>query len=209
MTPLTRSALATLPWSAEEVEKLYAIARARSLILPDLVTRLCASHERLRIENQGLEQLLKEAEDVKASKAVLEAVQKMQAEGRLSSDTRVNTALLGPPTLDVVPGETEAQFQTRFVAYARAKGWARIAHFRRVRVQRKDGSTYWETPVAEDGAGFLDLELVRERLIKVELKVSTDLRPDQKEWLEAYRRAGVEAHVFYPKDFALIEKVLA
>lgn len=139
-------------------------------------------------------------------KSALAALEKLQ----VLSSVPVNRAALAPPTLDVVPGETEAQFQARFVAYARGKGWNRIAHFRRVRVQRKDGSTYWETPVAEDGAGFLDLELVRDRLVKVELKVRPN-KPtaEQEEWLEAYRKAGVEAHVFYPEDFALIEKVLA
>lgn len=104
--------------------------------------------------------------------------------------------------------ETEAEFQSAVIAYAQLRGY-RVAHFRKVRVQRKNGSVYWETPVAADGKGFLDLELVRDRLVKVELKVRPNTTtPEQEEWLAWYKRAGVEAHVFYPEDWSRIEEVL-
>lgn len=104
--------------------------------------------------------------------------------------------------------ESEAQFQARVIDLAHALGW-RVAHFRRVRVQRQNGKTYWETPVAADGKGFLDLELVRERIVKVELKVGANKpTPEQLEWLAAYKAAGVECHVWYPKDWPEIVAVL-
>jgi len=146
---------------------------------------------------------------MKPTKAVVEALAKMTAEGRVTG-VAVNAAALGTPgPFPDLKGESEAEFQKRFVAFARSLGWARIAHFRKVRVQRKGGGTYWETPVAEDGKGFLDLELVRDRLVKVELKVGRNKpTPEQEEWLAAYRAAGVECHVFYPKDWELITEVL-
>ena len=72
-----------------------------------------------------------------------------------------------------------------------------------------DGKPRYITPVAADGKGFLDLECVRERLTKIECKVRPNkLTPDQELWLAAYKRAGVEAHVFYPEDWDEIVEVL-
>lgn len=57
--------------------------------------------------------------------------------------------------------------------------------------------------------GFPDLVLLRERLIVVELKVKgRKPKPDQVEWLEAFRRAGVTAVVWEPADWPAIEAVL-
>jgi hypothetical protein len=106
----------------------------------------------------------------------------------------------------------EAEFQAQVVALARLSGW-RVAHFRKVRVRRADGSTYWETPVAADGKGFLDLELVhprRKRFLKVECKVPPNRpTPEQLEWLAAYEAAGIDARVWYPADWPEIESVLS
>jgi hypothetical protein len=146
---------------------------------------------------------------MKPTRAVLEAVARLAAEGRVSGTAVNPDALGGGPTLDVVPGETEAAFQTRVIALARARGW-RVAHFRKVRVQRKDGRTYWETPVAADGKGFTDLLLVRERLVVMELKVKKRRRkPDQLAWAEAFQRAGTEYYCFYPEDHQEIVRVLS
>ena len=104
-------------------------------------------------------------------------------------------------------GASEAEFQAVVIDLMHARDW-RVAHFRKVRVQRGE-STYWETPVAADGKGFLDLEAVRERLIKVECKKAGGrLEPEQELWLEAYRQAGIECHVWYPHDLPTILKVL-
>ncbi len=107
----------------------------------------------------------------------------------------------------MTPKVNEAGFQKTVVQFARLRGW-RIAHFRPARVMRRGRETY-ETPVAEDGKGFFDLELVRDRLVKVELKVKPNKpSPEQLAWLEAYGKAGVEAHIFYPEDWSKIEEVL-
>jgi len=57
--------------------------------------------------------------------------------------------------------------------------------------------------------GFFDLELVRERLIKVELKVGYN-KPTEEQlaWIESYKTAGVECYVFWPKDWEQIVDVL-
>jgi hypothetical protein len=103
---------------------------------------------------------------------------------------------------------SEADFMDQVIRYARLMGW-RVAHFRKVRVQRGNGSVYWETPVAADGKGFLDLVLVRDRVVVVELKVGTN-KPtrEQDEWITAWTRAGVETYVWKPSMWAEIEKVL-
>jgi hypothetical protein len=103
---------------------------------------------------------------------------------------------------------SEADFMDQVIRYARLMGW-RVAHFRKVRVQRGNGSVYWETPVAADGKGFLDLVLVRDRVVAVELKVGTN-KPtwEQEEWITAWTRAGVETYVWKPSMWAEIEKAL-
>ena len=54
---------------------------------------------------------------------------------------------------------SEAQLQAAIIEMAQLLG-KRVAHFRSVRVQRKDGSVYYETPVQADGKGFPDLVIV-------------------------------------------------
>jgi hypothetical protein len=99
---------------------------------------------------------------------------------------------------------TEADFQKSVIQIAQLKGW-KVAHFKTI--QTITGS--WITPVAADGKGFLDLTLLRERLVVAELKAGTGLRPEQKEWIEAWRRAGVEPFVWTPADWPEIEEVLS
>ena len=134
------------------------------------------------------------------------ALEDARREGRLK-EASVAHAPAGPGTRTKLK-QSEAEFQKELCDYARRLGW-KIAHFRKVRVQRKGGSVYWETPVAEDGKGFLDLELCRERLVKVELKVKPRKpSPEQLEWVDAYKRAGVEVYVWYPENWPQIEEVL-
>jgi hypothetical protein len=103
----------------------------------------------------------------------------------------------------------EADFQEQVIALARLHGW-RVAHFRKVRVQRKNGTVYWETPVAADGKGFPDLILVRgSRIIAAELKTDAGaLKPEQTLWLDAFRGAGVLALVWRPVYWNAIEAEL-
>jgi hypothetical protein len=107
---------------------------------------------------------------------------------------------------------SESDFQDRVILLAQALGYA-VAHFRKVRVQRANGSVYYETPVAADGKGFLDLELVRfcpPRLIKAELKSATGrIEPEQREWVERYEAVGIECYVWRPKNWDDIVAVLS
>ena len=144
-------------------------------------------------------------------------LKKMKAEGRVKEQGIKMDAL--PPwetasverTLErVVRGASESQFQKCVIMIARAHGW-RVAHFRAVPVRRPDGSVQWQVPVAADGEGFPDLELVRgKRLIKAELKVKGNTRtPAQVAWGDAYIAAGVEYHVWYPEDWSEIVSALS
>ena len=80
---------------------------------------------------------------------------------------------------------SEADLQVSIIELAHVYGW-RVACFRKVRVQRKNGSVYWETPVGADGKGWPDLCLVRNgQKLFVELKSATGrVEPDQAVWLE-------------------------
>ena len=120
------------------------------------------------------------------------------------------------PSADLVKKRTrkvgsmrEAEFQAQVIEYARSRGW-RVAHFRKVRVQRKDGTTYWETPVAAGGVGFPDLLMVRgDRLLVAELKVPPNTTtPEQRAWIAAFLLANVEARVWTPANWPEIEEVL-
>jgi hypothetical protein len=104
--------------------------------------------------------------------------------------------------------ETEEEFQDRVIELAHVHGW-RVAHFRPVRIQRANGTVYYETPVAADGAGWPDCCLVRERVIWAELKRQNGaLQPNQREWREALLGAGAEWYCWRPSDLDEIERVL-
>jgi VRR-NUC domain len=103
----------------------------------------------------------------------------------------------------------EDELQHQVIKAAQLRGW-RVAHFRKVRVQRRDGSVYWETPVQADGAGFPDLVLVKGKVLWVELKADDGrLSPEQVAWLERLRAAGQEAFIWRPADWPTIERVLS
>jgi hypothetical protein len=99
----------------------------------------------------------------------------------------------------------EETFQRAVIIEMQNAGF-KVAHFRRVRVQRKNGQVYWETPVQADGKGFMDLIAVRrERLLAIELKVGKNtLTKNQTEWLEAMGAVGAETAVFFPRDWPTI-----
>lgn len=98
----------------------------------------------------------------------------------------------------------EASFQATVIDAAHLQGW-RVAHFRPAMT-----SSGWRTPVAADGKGFPDLVLVRDRVVFAELKGSSgQVRPDQRQWLDALQAAGVEAYCWRPRDWDEIERTLA
>jgi hypothetical protein len=102
----------------------------------------------------------------------------------------------------------EDAFQDLVVAMAKAYQW-HCAHFRKVRVQRANGSTYWQTPVAADGKGWPDLVMVKDRVLYVELKRENGkLEPAQEDWRDWIVFAGGTHHVWKPSMMNEIERVL-
>lgn len=104
---------------------------------------------------------------------------------------------------------SEAEFTREVIALARSHGF-RVAHFRTVRVQRKSGAVYYETPVQGDGKGFPDLILLRgAQLVVAELKVGRG-KPtrEQEDWLLAFRGVGAEVHVWTPEKWYRICAIL-
>lgn len=148
---------------------------------------------------------------MKPTKADLAALAQAERDGRVASSVTVNHAALAgdrSPFPDIA-GESEREFQKRLIAFARSRGWSMIAHFRPARVTRRGKETY-ETPIAEDGKGFVDLILLRERMVTIEAKVRKNKRsPDQLKWAAALQRAGVEYYCWFPRDFKDIERVLS
>ena len=99
--------------------------------------------------------------------------------------------------------QSEKDFQDTVIEYAQLRGW-KVAHFRSVRVQRKNGSIYYQTPVQADGAGFPDLCLVRlSRILFIELKSDKGkVSPAQDEWLKALSGTEkCEVYLWKPPDF--------
>ena len=99
---------------------------------------------------------------------------------------------------NVTPGlrMSERELQDAVAGMAGALGW-RVFHTQPART-----NTGWRTPVAYDGAGFVDLLLVRDRVLFAELKVGRN-RPSaaQASWLEALTAAGAAAHVWTDSDW--------
>lgn len=136
-----------------------------------------------------------------------------QREGRVKS-VGVNVGLLSPPTPGRLPfgldQMSEKEFQVAVCDLAHSLGW-RVAFFRKVRVQRADGSTYWETPVAEDGEGWLDLFLLKppHKPIYAELKVKANVpTAEQWRWFYDLLASGQYAVIWYPSDWQDIVETL-
>lgn len=124
--------------------------------------------------------------------------------------TRAGIDLNTGERFNPVAGLREGQFQQAVYNLARANDW-RVAHFRPVKVQRRDGSTYHETPIALDGRGWPDLVLVRgsQCLIRELKDDHGEAEPEQLDWLERLGAAGLDVAIWRPSDWHLIEAVLA
>jgi len=111
----------------------------------------------------------------------------------------------------VTKGMREATFQQQVIALAHANLW-RVAHFRGVRIQRRDGSSHFATPVQADGTGYPDLHLVKPqagRSVVAELKSESGRTTDaQEDWLAWIRAAGHEAYCWRPSQWDEIREVL-
>lgn len=89
---------------------------------------------------------------------------------------------------------SEKAFQANVERLARYLGWR----------------AYHTHDSRRSSAGFPDLVLLRDtRVLVAELKSETGrVRAEQREWLEAFELAGVEAHLWRPSDWADIERTL-
>ena len=104
-------------------------------------------------------------------------------------------------------------FQQQVIELAKYFGW-RVAHFRSVRVMRKNGTYYYQTPVQADGAGWPDLVLAHRdkgRTIYAELKSETGkVSEAQQEWLEVLAaNPGNDVFTWRPSDWEEIQEALA
>lgn len=100
----------------------------------------------------------------------------------------------------------EDDWQRQVIDTARMFGW-RVGHFRPALTRHG-----WRTPVSADGKGFPDLILLRDACIAVELKTddpASDLTTDQRLWLAAFETAGIENHVWRPRDAEAVMRRLA
>ena len=107
------------------------------------------------------------------------------------------------------PTISEAEFTKQVIELAQLNGF-RVAHFRGVRVQRKDGSVHYCTPVQADGAGFPDLLMLRGRAaIVAELKVGANKPSEaQRQWLAAFEMTDFDVQVWRPENWDEIVKIL-
>ena len=96
---------------------------------------------------------------------------------------------------------TEDEWRDQVIDVAHTFGWS-VAYFRPARTERG-----WRTPVGADGKGWLDLTLVRERVIFAGLKRETgELEPEQEEWKLRLEGACQEVYVWRPSD---VDEVIA
>lgn len=108
---------------------------------------------------------------------------------------------------------TPEQFQQAVIALAHDYGW-RVASFRTVLVQRRNGSCYHATPVGADGRGWPDLHLSKPRsdgptILYRELKTGTGrLEPDQITWRDHLLACGVDWALWHPRDWDTIVSTL-
>jgi len=99
---------------------------------------------------------------------------------------------------------SEKDFLKTIIDYAHLRGWA-VAHFRTSMTQ----SGRWATAVQADGAGFVDLVLVRDRVVWAEVKREKGmLSPDQEDWRERLLSAKQEYYCWKPSDWGSIVEIL-
>lgn len=102
---------------------------------------------------------------------------------------------------------SEAEFTKQVIQLANRFGW-RVAHFRPAMMR----SGKWATAVQGDGKGFPDLFAVHAKLGRqfvAELKVGKNsVTPEQADWLEDCKKAGIAAFIWRPESWDEIIAVL-
>jgi len=111
-------------------------------------------------------------------------------------DGRVREYNAPPPDEPEPPEEalSEKQWMWRVIAYAESRGWA----------------YYHVYDATMAPPGWPDLVLVRDRVVYAELKMK-GRKPtrDQQTWIDRFRKAGQEVHVWRPDDWDEVRKALA
>lgn len=135
-----------------------------------------------------------------------------EAEKSLEKPAELNPPIGGfnPPKAKRPPNKKEEEeFHNAVIEYARIMGW-RTASFRKVRIARKDGTFFFQTPVQGDGKGWPDLFLVRGReKMFIEFKTPKGrVEPEQEAWHAALRLAGIPVHVVLTTEWDRIEVFL-
>lgn len=96
----------------------------------------------------------------------------------------------------------ERELQKIVMADLRAAGW-RVVHFgSTVKIVRRGPGNYQTIP-DPDGRGFPDVVALKgSRGLVLELKGDRGrIRPEQAEWIAAFREAGFEGHIVKPADW--------
>lgn len=111
-------------------------------------------------------------------------------------------------------GRPERNLTDNLLEYSALQGWKTL-HIRPGRVVATDKetgekTTDWRTPIQGDGKGWPDFVALRgSRLVVAELKAGKNKpTPEQELWLEAFRQVGAEVYVWYPENWADIERIL-
>lgn len=100
--------------------------------------------------------------------------------------------------------ECEDDFLDDVMKLATSRGWLCV-HFRAAMNRRGK----WATHGKGDVEGWPDVLFVRSRLFVAELKFGKNkTTKEQDKWLAAFRAAGIEAFVWWPADWAEIERRL-
>ena len=104
--------------------------------------------------------------------------------------------------------QSERSFQTAVIELAHTLHW-RIFHVNdsRREVVCQDGAKFLVGD--KETTGWPDLVCARERVFYAELKSDTGkLSKAQEEWLRVLEEAGQEVHVWRPRDFEQVQRVL-
>ena len=106
---------------------------------------------------------------------------------------------------------SEAQLQSAIIELAHNLGYKKVAHFRPA-LMKIHGALTYRTPVAADGKGFPDLNIVgKGRVIYIECKSEKGKQsPEQLEWAQEIRASSAEYYLFRPSDWLndSVEKAL-
>lgn len=103
----------------------------------------------------------------------------------------------------LLPRMSEAEFMAQVIAFAKMHGWA-VVHFRPAMTKRG-----WRTPVEGDAKGFVDLVLVKRRVIFAEVKADDGhLSAEQQEWAKRLEVAGQPVVIWRPRDWNAVQSEL-